>query len=685
LTSSTASVSDSTYVEDSGHDNDEANNFASDQMEKKGESTSTLRNQEEVCDAINVSRQTGDYQTLMRFFTNMYSSFEQVLHVLKVAEQVDSLSHNLNMEYLDYLHESMIRMPKDVRKSILRAIINCMLQDHRGAKSQDDIRGFLVFVLNPLFSDSSTYVIYAHVLRQICVLDADEQQIMITWLRQIPSKDFQGLLTRLRTFVNYKLFPTKNDIPAGEKSAWWIPNGVKVMALLNAANDVIPILVPRKNFYVKSVESLDLVRQYHLWESGSQNFSFCQYPFCLPLSAKRLIIQKDSETKMLLEARQSLLHKFRQKQLPNMGLLFLNLRIRRKFLLEDSLREISRNQGDLKKKLRVQFTGEPGIDLGGVSKEWFFLITQRFFNEDYGMFTYNSKSRQWWFCTSCKENNQEYNLCGVLLGLAMYNGINLDIRFPMAVYKKLLSPAIVPYNNPHQPVGIAKFQMNDFTDVFPELGRGLKELLEYDGNVEEDLCQTFMVSFTEYGQMLTRYLRPDGDKIPVTNANREEYVNLYINYMMNKSIYKQFYSFYHGFHSVCASNALLLLRPEEVETLVIGDPDFNMSDLEKITTYDGYQRSDPTIRHFWEAVHDFNLKLKRKFLRFCTGNDRIPVGGMKEMKFKITKVNGVNATHMLPTAHTCFNQLCLPPYKSRKLLLKKLMIAVENAEGFGLE
>ena len=39
----------------------------------------------------------------------------------------------------------------------------------------------------------------------------------------------------------------------------------------------------------------------------------------------------------------------------------------------------------------------------------------------------------------------------------------------------------------------------------------------------------------------------------------------------------------------------------------------------------------------------------------------------------------------LPTAHTCFNQLCLPPYKSRKLLLKKLSIAVENAEGFGLE
>lgn len=323
--------------------------------------------------------------------------------------------------------------------------------------------------------------------------------------------------------------------------------------------------------------------------------------------------------------------------------------------------------------------------LGGVSKEWFFLIIQKFFNVEYGMFTYNTKLNHWWFSISCKENIQEYNLCGVLLGLAVYNGINLDIRFPRCVYKKLLSPAIVPFDNPHQPVGIASFGVEDFKAVFPELARGLQELLDYDGDVEEDLCQSFMISFTEYGHVNNRYLKPDGDKIAVTKDNREEYVNLYINYLMNKGIYKQFYSFYHGFHSVCASNALLLLKPEEVETLVIGNPDFNISDLEKITTYDGYLCSDSVIRYLWDTVHNFNTALKKKFLLFCTGSDRIPIGGMKEMKFKVTKTTGSNATHMLPMAHTCFNQLCLPSYKSRKLLAKKLSIAIENSEGFGLE
>ena len=45
---------------------------------------------------------------------------------------------------------------------------------------------------------------------------------------------------------------------------------------------------------------------------------------------------------------------------------------------------------------------------------------------------------------------------------------------------------------------------------------------------------------------------------PVNVLSIAEYVNLYVNYLLNKSIYRQFASFYHGFHSVCASNALIV-------------------------------------------------------------------------------------------------------------------------------
>ena len=43
-------------------------------------------------------------------------------------------------------------------------------------------------------------------------------------------------------------------------------------------------------------------------------------------------------------------------------------------IVTDSLKEISEKQKDLKKKLKVSFVGEPGLDMGGLTKEWFQLL-----------------------------------------------------------------------------------------------------------------------------------------------------------------------------------------------------------------------------------------------------------------------------------------------------------------------
>lgn len=42
------------------------------------------------------------------------------------------------------------------------------------------------------------------------------------------------------------------------------------------------------------------------------------------------------------------------------------------------------NPDDLKKQLRVQFRGEEGLDEGGVQKEFFQLLIEELFNEDFG-------------------------------------------------------------------------------------------------------------------------------------------------------------------------------------------------------------------------------------------------------------------------------------------------------------
>ena len=54
------------------------------------------------------------------------------------------------------------------------------------------------------------------------------------------------------------------------------------------------------------------------------------------------------------------------------------------------------------------------------------------------------------------------------MGLAVYNSINLDIRFPACCYKKLLSPAVVPYGNPQAVVGVApNLGLNDLKQCMP--------------------------------------------------------------------------------------------------------------------------------------------------------------------------------------------------------------------------
>ncbi|GFR03913.1 probable E3 ubiquitin-protein ligase HECTD2 [Trichonephila clavata] len=72
------------------------------------------------------------------------------------------------------------------------------------------------------------------------------------------------------------------------------------------------------------------------------------------------------------------------QQAPDIDVFFLNLNVRRSHLVSDSLNEIARKQSDLKKKLKVTFVGEPGLDMGGLTKEWFLLLIKQIFDPDYG-------------------------------------------------------------------------------------------------------------------------------------------------------------------------------------------------------------------------------------------------------------------------------------------------------------
>ena len=61
-----------------------------------------------------------------------------------------------------------------------------------------------------------------------------------------------------------------------------------------------------------------------------------------------------------------------------------HVKVRRTHIFEDSYAEIMRQQpNDLKKRLMIKFEGEDALDYGGVSREFFFLLSHEMFNPFY--------------------------------------------------------------------------------------------------------------------------------------------------------------------------------------------------------------------------------------------------------------------------------------------------------------
>ena len=54
------------------------------------------------------------------------------------------------------------------------------------------------------------------------------------------------------------------------------------------------------------------------------------------------------------------------------------------------------------------------------------------------MFTHNEETRQFWFNPTSFENDGQFMLIGIVLGIAIYNNVILDVQFPMVVYRKLM-------------------------------------------------------------------------------------------------------------------------------------------------------------------------------------------------------------------------------------------------------
>lgn len=433
-------------------------------------------------------------------------------------------------------------------------------------------------------------------------------------------------------------------------------------------------LIPYEEFVNEPLnEHIDISTDYACYRAEPDSkFSFMTHNFVLTTASKHMSMYFDNRIRMLHERRTSLLQTIMHGSPP---MPYLRIRVRRDHVVDDALVNLEmvamENPADLKKQLFVEFDGEQGLDEGGVSKEFFQLIVEELFNPDIGMFTFNEKTHHFWFNPMSFENDGQFTLIGIVLGLAIYNSCILDIHLPMVVYRKLLGK---------------KGVFQDLFDVDPTLASSLNHMLEYDGDDFEDVfMQTFKIGFHDiFGTSVSHELKEGGADITVTQDNKQEFVDLYADFILNKSIERQFRAFKRGFTMVTSESPLkTLFRPDEVEMLVCGSKEFDFHALEEATEYDGGFTSDSaTVQNFWQVVHEFSEEDKKKLLQFSTGSDRVPVGGLSKLKFIVAR-NGPDSDK-LPTSHTCFNVLLLPDYSTKEKLRERLVKAINYAKGFGM-
>lgn len=503
---------------------------------------------------------------------------------------------------------------------------------------------------------------------------------------------------------------------------WQVEAGAKVMSLLFSASNNGPVghhavpavappesgrfqasfgprkrswrhgqLVPTSAFYNTMLDYADLIADFELWESRRGKFSFCQYPMFLSIWAKIHIMEYDARRQMEIKAREAFFNSIMSRKAINQ---YLVLKVRRDCLVEDSLRGVSEvvgtGQEEIKKGLRIEFLGEEGLDSGGLRKEWFLLLVREIFDPEHGLFTYDDDSQYCYFSPHGFETSDQFFLVGVLLGLAIYNSTILDVALPPFLFRKLLASApsyAGPTTSSSRP--IYGCTIDDLSEYRPALARGLRQMLEYEGSVEQTFMLDFIAVTERYGQSEYTPLCPNGDKRPVTNSNRKEYVDLYVRYLLDVAVSRQYEPFRRGFFTVCGGNALSLFRPEEIELLIRGsDEALDVATLQAVAIYDGWGKGfdagkEPLVIWFWNAFIQASPKDQRKLLSFITASDRIPAMGATSLVIKVIRLS--DNPERYPIARTCFNLIGLHHYSSQAQLENRLWRAVAEGEGFGMK
>uniref|UniRef100_A0A2A4K2U1 HECT-type E3 ubiquitin transferase n=1 Tax=Heliothis virescens TaxID=7102 RepID=A0A2A4K2U1_HELVI len=216
----------------------------------------------------------------------------------------------------------------------------------------------------------------------------------------------------------------------------------------------------------------------------------------------------------------------------------------------------------------------------------------------------------------------------------------------------------------------------------------IKYVLETDLDGGESVPELYFADdvYDSSGRLLeTHDLVPNGSTIRVRNSSKISYLDALAQWRLAARVRAETDAFLRGLTLLVPDNLLAIFDENELELLVCGTGEVSVADWRAHALVSGSGRDwERVLGWLWAALANFSTEERARLLQFTTGCSQLPPGGFQELnpRFQITAAPNFGA---LPTAHTCFNQLCLPDYDSYEQLVHALLWAInEGGEGFGM-
>ncbi|XP_055496102.1 apoptosis-resistant E3 ubiquitin protein ligase 1 isoform X2 [Leucoraja erinacea] len=359
------------------------------------------------------------------------------------------------------------------------------------------------------------------------------------------------------------------------------------------------------------------------------------------------------------------------------------LKVCRPNFLESSIKA-TRNfsSSDWSKNFEVIFQDEEALDWGGPRREWFELTCKALFDPINALFMYFSDNNQGLVHPNPERSShlrlKLYEFAGKVVGKCLYES-SLGGAYKQLVCARFTRSFLA------QIIGL-RMHYKYFATDDPEFYKSKVCYILKNDVSEMDLVFA-EEKYNKSGQLeKVIELIAGGAQVPVTNDNKIFYLNMLAQYRLANQVRQEVEYFLKGLNELIPENLLAIFDENELELLMCGTGNINVPDFKTHAVIVGgsWHFREKVMKWFWTVVSSFTQEELARLLQFTTGSSQLPPGGFVAMcpSFQIIAAPTQSS---LPTAHTCFNQLCLPTYDSYEDLHKMLKLAInEGSEGFGM-